>query len=155
MMCAEEFSEESMVVEASERMSGFGFDMGRIALEGNDDDRMMKYLDVDILLGTYPVMEPVCVLNALYMGVPVIVMYGQRRDTKSGLSILKKINLEEFAFDNPQDYMAKTVLLASDFGKLDALHKDLRDRLQAATELRPVKWARKLETKIRELVYMG
>ena len=99
-------------------------------------------------------MDSVRILDALYMGVPMIAMYGQRRDTKSGLSILKRAKLEEFSVDNSQDYIAKAVALARDFDKLDTLHKELRGRLQSATELRPVKWARKLETKIRELVYM-
>ena len=154
LMNVEEFSEITMRVEAMERLSKIGFEMNRVDIEGPDEDNIFRYLNVDILLGTYPIMEPMRVLDSLYMGVPVIAMYGKRKDTKSVLSILKRVNMEEFATDNPCDYLGKVVSLANNLDKLDTLRKNLRNRVENASELHPAKWTRKLETKIRELVYL-
>ena len=154
LMHVDELSEESMQVEASERMTSIGYDMNRVDMEGNDGDSLNRYLDVDILLGTYPAMDSVRLLDALYMGVPVLALYGERRDTRASLSILQKVGLEDFAVDSPEKYQARALALADDLQKLNELHKTLRGKLEDTTELRPVKWARKLETKIREMVYM-
>ena len=48
----------------------------------------------------YPSLPYGKLLDALYMGVPSVSLYGPREDTRRGLSILSQLGLEELATDS-------------------------------------------------------
>lgn len=146
----DEFKEKAMLVEAGERLSSLGFDMARVQMEGTLGDILPRYLDMDILLATYPSIPCGKFLDALYMGVPVVSLYGPRGDTRLGLSILSRVGLEDLAVDSQEEYVAKVISLAEDRKQLDTLHKNLRTRLEPAKALNPAKYIRALEMRIRE-----
>lgn len=146
----EEFVEKAMIVETEERLSSLGFDMGRVLMEGALGDSLPRYLDMDILLCPYPSIPCGKLLDALYMGVPAVTMYGAREDTRLGLSILSRVGLENLAVDSLEKYVAQAISLANDRDKLDDLHKTLRKKLESAKALNPAKYVRTLEMRIRE-----
>lgn len=153
LLMVEEFADKAMQVEAKERMGALGFEMERVEFESTVGDSLPKYLSMDILLGTFPSIPGGKFLDALYMGVPIITLYGKRPDTRLGLSMLKVLGLEDLATDSKEGYVAKAVELAGDRAILNSLHKNLRGMMESTRAFNPVGWMRGLEKKI-ELAYV-
>ena len=113
-----------------ERLKNFGFDLTRIDLRGYTANHLRDYADVDIALDTYPYTGGVTTCEALYMGVPVISLYGARHGTRFGLSILKNIGLEELAANSPEEYLKRAVMLADNPELISLLRKNLRGMMK-------------------------
>ena len=79
------------------------------------------------------------------MGVPVLTMYGERRSTRFGLSILKNIGADNLAVGSVEEYISRAVAFAKDTDALDYLHKNLRAQLQNTKTLNPVFYTKILE----------
>ena len=147
-----EFDSDSLTDAAFLRLKSMGFDMERVQFEAADEGYMTRYLDVDIALDTYPYTGGRTTLDALYMGVPVISLYGERRNTRFGLSILANIGLEELAVSTLDEYVVKAVALGSDLSLLDTLHGQLRSMLLACKAINPIVYVQSFEKKIQDLV---
>ena len=113
-----------------ERLKGFGFDLGRVEMRGFSNQYLLEYADVDIALDTFPYTGGVTTCEALYMGVPVVSLYGQRHGSRFGLSILKNVGLEELAVNSYDEYIARAVMLAGDWELLTLLRKNLRQMMK-------------------------
>ena len=152
MMRAQEFASISTKDHAYERMKAIGFNMDQVLFVPAIPNYMDKMLDLDLILDTYPYVGGSTTLDAIYMGVPVLTFYGERRSTRFGLSILKNIGLADLAVDNVQDYIERAVVLANDWDALDTLHKNLRKMLQKSAALNPVDYTRMLEKHFEEIL---
>ena len=130
---------------AYERMAGAGLPMERVTLEAGDENYMQRMLDVDLMLDTYPYTGGRTTLDALYMGVPVVTRYGERRNTRFGYSILHSLGLEELAASNREGYVERVVSLAGNGELLDLLHKNLRQMMYKSAALSPRKYTQALE----------
>ena len=108
------------------RLKNFGFDVERIDLRGLSADYLRQYDDVDIALDTFPYTGGITTCEALYMGVPVISLYGDRHGSRFGYSMLKNIGLDELAVKSYDDYIKMAVALAGDKELLKILRKNLR-----------------------------
>ena len=128
-----------------ERLKKLGLDVKRITLEPATNTYMNRYLDVDIALDTYPYPGGGTTCDALYMGVPVVSRYGERRGSRFGLSILTNTGLGELAVDNINDYIERAVGLANDVELLDMLHKNLRKMMSASPIMDGKKYMAELE----------
>ncbi len=95
-------------------------------------EHMDAYREVDIALDTFPYHGTTTTLDALWMGVPVITLVGDRHASRVGLSILGCLGLTELVAYSPQEYVATAVRLAADPIKLDQLRNTLRTRLVAS-----------------------
>ena len=130
---------------AYERMAEAGLPMERVTLEAGDENYMQRMLDVDLMLDTYPYTGGRTTLDALYMGVPVVTRYGERRNTRFGYSILHSLGLEELAASDREDYVERVVSLAGNGELLDLLHKNLRQMMYKSAALSPRKYTQTLE----------
>ncbi len=116
---------------AYQRFKALGYPMDRVLFEGATEDYMQRYLDdVDIALDTYPWPGGGTTCDALYMGVPVVSRYGERRSTRFSYGILHTVGLGELAAATTEEYIEKAVALASDTDFLDILHKNLRPMME-------------------------
>ncbi len=120
------FNTEDGKIFAGERLKSFGFDVSRVEMRPFAVNWLAEYDDVDIALDTFPYTGGVTTCEALYMGVPVVSLYGQRHGSRFGLSILKNVGLEELAVDSYEEYIARAVMLANDWELLTLLKKNLR-----------------------------
>ncbi|MBE6105136.1 hypothetical protein [Anaerovibrio lipolyticus] len=136
---------ESACDMARERLRTLGLDLNRIELEAATNTYMNRYLDVDIALDTYPYPGGGTTCDALYMGVPVVSRFGQRRGSRFGLSILSNAGLGELAVDNVNDYVERAVGLAQDAELLDVLHKNLRNMMNSSPIMDSKKYMAELE----------
>lgn len=127
------------------RLKCFGIDVARVEMYGFTADYFMKYNDVDIALDTFPYTGGVTTCEALYMGVPVISLYGERHGTRFGLSILKNIGLEELAVNSYDEYINRAVALASDWELLTILRKNLRGMMKKSPLMDSANYIREVE----------
>ena len=93
------------------------------------DEYLAAYHDVDIGLDPFPFNGGTTTVEALWMGVPVISMRGDRFVSRMGASILSTVGLGEYVADNEEDYIAKATTLASDLTRLAELRSQLRTQL--------------------------
>ncbi len=145
------FDHESTRQYTLDRMEKLGLDRERIILEGPSKDYMKRYLDVDIALDTYPYCGGGTTCDALYMGVPVVSLYGKRRSSNFGRSILSAAGLGELAVNNADEYVNLAVSLANDWDTLDMLHKNLRSMLEKSDLMNGEKYTRELEAQYEEI----
>lgn len=127
------------------RLERLGFDLTRVILEPATTDYMERYLDVDIALDTYPWPGGGTTCDALYMGVPVVTLYGERRSTRFSYALLTHVGLEELAVQSSADYVACAVTLAGDLDRLDQLHVGLRARMEGSAIMDQEGYMRALE----------
>ena len=117
---------------AEERLARLGFDLDRIVLEPATTDYMERYLDVDIALDTYPWPGGGTTCDALYMGVPVVSMYGTRRSTRFSYAMLHLVGAEALAVTSAAAYICCAVSLAEDMDRLDEMHRTLRRKMETS-----------------------
>ena len=104
--------------------------MERIKLLGYSprDEFLASYQEVDIALDPFPYNGGLTTLEALWMGVPVVTLHGDRFVSHSR-SILMNIGLGECVTDTEDEYVNKAVNLASDLPRLATLRSKLRSQL--------------------------
>ena len=86
---------------------------------------------VDIALDTYPFTGLTTSINGLWMGVPMITQVGERMLTRSGLSLLAPLGLDQdFVAHSRDEYLQKAVYWSQQPQKLAEIRAGLRHRLQ-------------------------
>ena len=106
---------------------------------------MERYLDVDIALDTYPWPGGGTTCDALYMGVPIVTLYGARRSTRFSYALLSLVGLDELAVQSPAEYVERAAGLAGDLDRLDQLHVSLRARMERSAVMDQEGYMRALE----------
>lgn len=91
---------------------------------------LARYAEVDIGLDTFPFNLATNTCEALWMGVPVVSLVGDRHVSRLGLSILTAAGLPDLACASTEDFVARCRTLAG--SDLPALRASLRDRLRSA-----------------------
>ena len=145
------FRDDEAALLIMKRLQDLGLPLGRVELETDSSDYMTRYLDVDIALDTFPYTGGGTTCDALYMGVPVVSLYGGRRGSRFGLSILQNAGLGELACADGAAYIASALGLARDKDLLDMLHKNLRPMLLAAPLMDTQNYIRELEEGFQRL----
>ncbi len=142
---APEFISDSLVDEAYERMKALNYNMDNVTFQPLGFEYMSSFLQLDIALDVYPNSNSGMTFDALFMGVPVISLYNERRDSRFAMTILQNIGLKDFAVDNVEAYINRAVALANDKNTLNVLHNNLRNILQKADNVQPRSYTRILE----------
>ena len=124
------FSSEEGRTAALARLQAAGIDSERVELRPDTREYLHEYHDVDIALDTFPYPGGGTTFDALYMGVPVVMLKGDSHGTRFGFSILANLGLEDLAAADAADYVRKAAALAEDTELLAALHKNLRPMME-------------------------
>ena len=95
-------------------------------------DHLAIYNQCDIALDTFPYNGTTTTCEAMWMGVPVVTVAGDRHAARVGLSLLTQLGLTELAGDTPDDYVRIAVALATDRPRLAGLRASLRGRMRAS-----------------------
>lgn len=90
------------------------------------------YRGIDIALDPFPYNGGTTSCDAIWMGVPVVTLMGDRPVGRAGLSILSNLGMTELAARDTGDYIQKTLELASDIRRLEELRRTLRERMMAS-----------------------
>jgi predicted O-linked N-acetylglucosamine transferase (SPINDLY family) len=115
-----------------ERLQGAGVPADRLLLAPPTTDHrrhLETYDEVDVALDTFPYHGTTTTLDALWMGVPVVTLIGDRHASRVGLSILSGLGLNELIAHTHDEYVACAVRLAFQPEQLEEYAHDLRARL--------------------------
>jgi protein O-GlcNAc transferase len=89
-----------------------------------------QFAGVDIALDPYPYNGVTTTCESLYFGLPVISLHGRNGVSRSGLSILSNLGLNELVASTPDEYVEIAVALAQDVPRLEAMRMSLRSRFE-------------------------
>ncbi|HQB39952.1 MAG TPA: tetratricopeptide repeat protein [Deltaproteobacteria bacterium] len=115
-----------------QRFSTHGIKADRLILDGTYSSRtelFRAYHQVDIALDPFPYNGTTTSAEALWMGVPVLTMRGDRFISHVGESILTNAGLPEWIAADEDDYVAKAVEFTSDLDSLSRLRAGLREQV--------------------------
>ena len=113
-----------------ERLNKAGINIDRVRLEGSENNYLIKYQEVDIALDTFPYVGGGTTCDALYMGVPVITLIGDRHASRFGYSILSNVGLNELCAATSKDYVNIAIELANDCDRINAYHLSIREMME-------------------------
>lgn len=91
------------------------------------EDHLAVYNSIDIALDTFPYNGTTTTLEALWMGVPVVSLLGDRHAARVGASILERLERSDWVATTVEGYVATAVALAR---RGDELRRQ-RDTLRA------------------------
>ena len=103
---------------------------------------------VDIALDHYPYNGVTTTCESLYVGVPVISLYGRNCVSRSGLSLLDTLGLAELVASTPDQYVEIALALAKDLPRLEILRAGLRSRF----DLSPLRTEKRFAANFEQLL---
>lgn len=113
------------------------------------DDMLSEYADIDIALDSFPYCGGMTSCNALWMGVPVITLDGDRPIGRQTAGFLELAGLHELIASNSEEYVSIAVELASNPKRLAEIRGTLRGRLSSSPLCDPFSFVRKFEEALR------
>ncbi|MBR1091492.1 tetratricopeptide repeat protein [Bradyrhizobium manausense] len=114
-------------------------------------DHLAAYGEVDIALDTFPYNGATTTCEALWMGVPVVTLAGDRHAARVGASMLSRVGLQDIVTERSQDYVAAAARLAADVPALAALRASLRERVAASPLCDGPRFTHQLEAAYRTM----
>lgn len=127
----------------------------RLVLKGSitsDEDHMRCYDEVDVALDSFPYNGTTTTFEALWMGVPVVSLAGDRHAARVGLSILSNLGYSEWVGTDAADYIAISLKLAADSDLRRILRSSLRKQLENSILCDQVSFARRFEAAIESIL---
>lgn len=133
LLKAPSFTDPGAIRAFSKRFEGLGIDLSRISFRGPTglSEMMSEYAEVDIALDPVPYNGGTTSLQALWMGVPVVVLRGPHFVSRMGASFMTAAGLHEWVAKDDEGYVRTAQLMAADRRKLFVLKKNLRNRLKS------------------------
>ena len=118
----------------------------------SSDGHLGLYGDIDIALDTFPYNGTTTTCEALWMGVPVVTLAGDRHAARVGASLLQQVGATEWIAANESDYVEIACDLAGDEVGLAEGRRHIRDRLCASALMDEVGFAREMEQAIYSMI---
>ena len=115
-----------------ERISAAGIAETSVELMGFFDsplDHLATYNRVDVALDTFPYNGTTTTCEALWMGIPVVSLVGDRHAARVGLSLLTAVGHPEWAAETEEAYIETAVTLAQDRVLRSRLRESLRSEV--------------------------
>jgi len=113
---------------------------------------LAAYRDIDVALDTFPYNGTTTTFEALWMGVPVVTLRGQRHAARVGASILTHLGRPEWIAEDVDGYVATALGLAADLEALAVRRRALRDELRRSGLCAAPAFARRFEAACRALL---
>lgn len=129
------------------RFAAHGIEAHRLTLEGpaSRAEFLAAYNRVDIALDPFPYTGGTTTLEALWMGVPVLTLRGNRFMSRMGVSLLTCAGLPDWVADTPDDYVRIAVAQAHNREHLHRLRHSLRAQLEASPLMDSQRYAAQME----------
>ncbi len=136
------------------RFAARGIEAARLLLgAGAPHDEFLRGYDaMDIAVDSFPYNGGTTTAEALWQGVPVLTMRGDRWAGRTSHSILAAAGLEELVAPDEPGFVALAARLAADPAGLAARRATQRERLAASPACDPAALCHELETIYQELL---
>ena len=129
------YIEPESVENMKKRFTEQGISEDRIELTPWTPDKISHlalYARVDINLDPFPYNGTTTTMESTFMGVPTIVLRGDRHSGLVGVALNTRFGLPELIADDHDGYVRAAAELAADVQKLNTLRLGLRDRMRAS-----------------------
>ena len=133
---------------------GHGVEKERVNTLGRDashGEHMARYHTIDIGLDPFPYNGTTTTCDALWMGVPVVVLAGNTHVSRVGVSQMSNLGLQEMIAQNTNQYVDIAAALANDLPRLAELRGGLRQRMAASPLNNVPRFTRFLETAYQDM----
>jgi predicted O-linked N-acetylglucosamine transferase (SPINDLY family) len=139
--------------EVRAKIEKSGGDGARIDFLGATPHRehLAAIADVDVMLNPFPYGGGMSAVECLWMGVPLVAMFGRRQQERGVPSFMTLLGLEEFVAANVGEYVAIATRAARDPTRLQTLRSSIRDRMRASILCDPARYVRAVEDAYRAL----
>jgi predicted O-linked N-acetylglucosamine transferase (SPINDLY family)/ADP-heptose:LPS heptosyltransferase len=114
-------------------------------------EHLALYGQVDIGLAPLTYNGTTTTCEALWMGVPIVTLRGDRHASRVGASIMTTVGLEGFIAATPSDYVAIAARFACDLDRLAGLRSGMRERVRASPLCDAARLAGAMETAYRDM----
>jgi protein O-GlcNAc transferase len=96
----------------------------------DDNGHLGAYARMDIALDTFPYNGTTTTCEALWMGVPVVSLRGDRHSTRVGASLLAAAESTDWVADTKEQYLQIARALSQDRNRLVEIRSRLRERVR-------------------------
>ena len=147
------FGQEAARARLAARFVAEGVGAERVELMGQTQglqEHLACYHGVDIALDPFPYHGTTTTCEALWMGVPVVSLIGDRHQSRVGQSLLAAAGHADWAAANEEDYIATVARLAGDPAGLTKIRSGLREDLQRGPLLDHAGQAERFGRAVRE-----
>ncbi|MFW5774878.1 MAG: tetratricopeptide repeat protein [Chitinivibrionales bacterium] len=142
------FTDPAVCTWYLEQFSALGIDTSRLTFHGytcETKEHLSLYNSIDIALDTFPYNGTTTTCEALWMGVPVVGLTGNRHAARVGYSILNSVALADLAAGSEQEYVDTARRLARSPETLIHLRETMRTRMRHSCLCDAQKFTRILE----------
>jgi predicted O-linked N-acetylglucosamine transferase (SPINDLY family) len=143
---------------ALRRMAEAGMASGSVDLMERireQSDHLAAYARVDVALDTFPYNGTTTTCEALWMGVPVVTLAGDRHASRVGASLLRAAGHADWVASDWDDYVRKAAGLAADRPRLAVLRGALRDEFRRSPLFDHAGQSARFAAALREMVQNG
>ncbi|MDO8176894.1 MAG: tetratricopeptide repeat protein [Undibacterium sp.] len=139
--------------KVTNRFSMHGIDTERLILEDAAPRAQLlaAYQRIDIALDPFPYPGGTTSVEALWMGIPVLNLAGDRFLSHMGESILQNAGLPDWIASNPDDYVALAISHTNDLQDLNHLHQQLRQQVLVSPLFDAPRFAENFENALRKM----
>jgi predicted O-linked N-acetylglucosamine transferase (SPINDLY family) len=131
-----------------QRFAAAGVAPDRLELRGWTaavEDHLGAYGEIDVALDSFPYNGTTTTCEALWMGVPVVTLRGDRHAARVGASLLGWLGLTDFVAADAEEFVRICARLAGDVAGAGSRRAGLRERLRASLLVDEAGFAREIE----------
>jgi predicted O-linked N-acetylglucosamine transferase (SPINDLY family) len=154
-LMAPEFADAGFAARIQSVLESAGIDASRVAMRlapVAHMDMLQAYAAIDIALDTFPFnVAYTTICEALWMGVPVITLSGDRTCGRTSSSVLSQLGLERLNSQTAEEYAETAIELAADLDRLRTLRAGMRERMRVSPLMDERGFARRFETALRHM----
>jgi predicted O-linked N-acetylglucosamine transferase (SPINDLY family) len=126
---------------------------GRVAFRPHMELRgyLASYREVDVALDPFPYGGGATSADALWMGVPVVTLLGERFEGRLTATTLRACGLDRLVCRDLEEYVQLAVELGRDPVQRERLSRDLRERVSASPLCDAARFASDMENAYRAM----
>jgi len=109
------------------------------------ESHLEAYHYVDVALDPFPYNGTTTTCDALWMGVPVLTIYGNCHAGRVGASILTHVGLKDLITYSAEEYISKTIHVCKDIFLLKNIRKQIRNIFQSSPLMDAKRFTHKME----------
>jgi len=151
---SKQLADEETRIRYLEMFDKQGIGSDRIELFGwlpKKESHLELYNGMDIGLDPFPYNGTTTTCEALWMGVPVVTLLGDRHCGRVGASIMHHVDLPELVGDTIENYVKLAIALANDQDRLDTMRGGLRQHMHDSEIMNKQIFTRSLEKAYRQM----
>ena len=127
--------ETAVAEQIRARLERANIDLARVELldrTAGVAEHLALYHHVDVALDTFPYHGTTTTCEALWMGVPIVTLAGDRHASRVGVSLLSAVGRTEWIARDWDEYVQRATALAFDGQARDHARRGLRDAMRAS-----------------------